>query len=154
MLITGVKYHRSKARMSRRELAELAGVTTSILQKMDLCHEVTNITLTFYMRVAEALRVPVEELLKLHDDSELEDGDRTAYPSRTENLQNPVAIYRKHYGLTLAQLGDRLGDKSKEWARQVCADETPQQSPIQALAAYEGITPAEFLLLYAPGNAA
>ena len=154
MLISGVKYHRSKAKLGRDKLASFAGISRGTLWNMEASCELPDISSVLYMRLAEALHVSVEELLTPHDDSELEDGDKTAYPSKTENLKNPIAVYRKQHGLTVAQLGERLGGKSKEWGRQACASEHPSEKQIEALAACEGITPEEFLRLYAPGEAA
>ena len=150
MMISGVKFYQRKARMSQHKLAELAGVSGFLLQRMNAPDKQKSISLANYIRVAEVLRVPVSALLEQHDDSELADGDRVRYPSRTENLNSPVAVYRKRHGITLEQLGERLGGKTRACAQLACAEEHPRKKHIRVLAAYEDITPEEFCRLYAP----
>ena len=150
MMIPGVRFYRLKARISQRKLAELAGVSICFLQRMECPNKQMTMSLGNCMRVAEVLHVPVSALLQEYDDSELDAGDKATYPSWTANLRNCVAVYRQRHGLTLAQLGERLGGKTRACAQLACAEEKPRKKHVLVLTAYEGITLEELHQLYAP----
>lgn len=147
-MITGTEYFRLKARISQKALARRAGVGLVTIQRMCWAVNPETAALATYMRVAEALGVSVHQLLRDRDESELEDGDHAVYPSRTGSPNNCLAAYRREHGLSLEQLGQRLGGKTRECARLACASERPPQKHIRTLAAYEGVTPEEFCREY------
>ena len=147
-MITGTEYYRLKARISQNTLAKRAGVGLVTVQRMCWGIQPQTTALSTYMRVAEALGVSVHQLLRDRDESELEDGDHAAYPSRTGSPNNCLAMYRQEHGLSLEQLGQRLGGKTRECVRQACASEHPPKKHIRTLAAYEGVTPEEFCREY------
>ena len=95
------------------------------------------------------LNVPIDDLLVPHDETDLDEGGYIP-PSRTENLQNCISVYRHTKSLTFRVLGNRLGGISRERARSICASNTPTEKHIQKLAAYEGVSPEVFRTLYAP----
>ena len=149
-MISGTEYHRSKARMSIRRLAERAGVSVAVLQKLCGGEPPLSTPLEKYMRVAEALGVSIADLLRMHDERELDIGDQAAYPSRTEQMTNCVAVYRRAKGLTYEQLALRLGSPNRECGRRACMTAHAGKKHVRVLAAYEGITPEQFRKMYAP----
>ena len=150
MMITGMEYYARKSQTSRRRLAALAGISPVTFYAMCAGEGIMKRSVALYERAAEFFGVEVSQLLQSYDDSELSTHDCIRYPSRTENLSNPVAVYRKQHNLTYAQLGERLGNKTRECARQACAAKHPRKKHIRVLAAYEGVTPEQFCRLYAP----
>ena len=150
MKITGVEYFTRKSRMNRKKLAAMAGISPSTFTRMCSGEGIMQRSVLLYARVAEVFGVEIAQLLETYDDSELGVGNKAAYPCRTANLDNCVAVYRQRQGLTLAQLGARLGGKTRACAQLACAEETPRKKHIKVLAAYEGITPEEFCRIYAP----
>ena len=147
-LITGTEYFRRLAGLSQTRLARLAGYTAPVIYRMCSGTNAIERSIKFYMRVAEVLGVTAGQLLQNYDGTQM--GDGIVYPSRTECLSNCIATYRRLKSLTLEQLGQRLGGKSRECARVVCASINPCWWHIDALAAFEGISPDEFRILYAP----
>lgn len=143
-----MEYYTRKSRMNRNKLAALAGISPATFHAMCTGKGTMKRSVVLYERVAEVFGVEISQLLQTYDVSELGAHDRIIYPSRTENLNNCVAVYRRRHGLTLAQLGQRLGGKTRECARQACASDRPPRKHIQALAAYEGVTPEAFCRKY------
>ena len=149
-MISGIEFLRRKARMTQSEVAAGAGISVALLGKLSVPYPKMTTSLAIYMRIADVFHVAVDDLLELHDEQELDLGDRVTYRSRTENLENCVAVYRREKNLSLEQLGQLLGGKTKECARLGCASAEPKKKHIRILAAHEGITPEAFCRLYAP----
>ena len=147
-MISGTEYYRRKARMSLRELSERSGVSDPVLQKLCSGKPPEETPLIMYMRVSEALDVSIGELLKMHSKRELNAGDHTAYPSRTDCMTNCVAVYRREMGLTYAQLAQLLNSPNRECGRQACIGERAGKKHVRLLAAYERISPEEFRRRY------
>jgi transcriptional regulator with XRE-family HTH domain len=150
MTINGIRYNRMKQRLSLMELADRAGMLYNSLGRIERLHNLDSIGGRTTLYLSDALGVSADELLKFYDSSLLDEGDKAPYPSRTENLNNCVAVYRRAKGLTYADLAKRLGITTKEGGRQACSRDVPSPKHIQALASYEYISPEEFLLLYSP----
>ena len=150
-MVTGTEYYRRKRRMKKGELAVRCGMTPLALKNILQGKKTKSSLAYYYVRLADVLSVTVDELLEEYDESTLEDGDHGAYPCRTENPDNCITVYRHVKGLTLEQLGKRMG-KCKERARQACLTKFPKEKHIQTLAAYEGITPEEFRAQYQPDH--
>ena len=148
MMISGTEYYRRKARMSMRELSERSGVSDPVLKKLCSGEPPMTTPLSMYMRVSEALNVSIQDLLKMHDQKELDVGDHTAYPSRTDCMTNCVAVYRRAKGLTYAQLALRLDSPNRQCAQLACAGEKAGRKHVRLLAAHEGITPEQFRQMY------
>ena len=148
--IYGTEFLRRKARMSLRVLSERSGVSTAVLRKLCKGEPPMSTPLMIYMRVSEAFEVPIADLLREHSESELDAGDHTAYPSRTDGQQNCVAVYRRVKGLTLEQLAQLLGSSNRQCAQLACAGEKAGRKHVRLLAAHEGISPEEFRQIYAP----
>ena len=146
-MISGTEYYRRKARLSLLELSRRTGITAALLRKM--CNEPPMSTSTdIYMRAAAELGVKVMDLLEQHDESELDVGDHTAYPSRTDRMTNCVAVYRRAKGLTYAQLARQLGSPNRQCAQLACSGEKAGRKHVRLLAAHEGITPEQFRQMY------
>ena len=104
--------------------------------------------------LSELSGVSIADLLRVHSESELEAGNHTAYPSRTDGRQNCVAVYRRVKGLTLEQLAQRLGSSNRQCAQLACSGEKAGRKHVRLLAAYEGISPEQFRQKYAPNKEA
>ena len=148
-MITGTEYYCRLARISKQKLINRTGLSRVVVQDLFSGRKAMKRSALQYMRVAEALDVTIDQLLQRYDESELGDGDRASFPSRTEDLRNCVAVYRRKKGLTYAQLGERLGGKTRACGHEACIGEHPRKKHVKVLAAYEGITPEEFCKLYA-----
>ena len=148
-MISGTEYYRRKARLSVLELSRRTGIAATLLRK--LCDDPPMTTSTMiYMRAAAELGVMAMDLLEQHDERELDVGDQAAYPSRSEQMTNCVAVYRRAKGLTYEQLALRLGSPNRECGRRACMTEQAGKKHVRVLAAYEGITPEQFRKMYAP----
>ena len=147
MMITGTDFYRRKNQLTRKMLAEQSGLSTSSVARLLQDRNVDGISINHFVKAARILGVSIDALLVAHDDREL-DGYGYIPPSRTENHENCIAVYRHKKSLTLSILGDRLGGLTKERARQLCACEQPPEKHIRRLAEYEGMTAADFRIAY------
>lgn len=146
--ITGTEYFRRLAGLSRRELARLAGVCEPVIHDMCIGRRELKRKLWIYMRVANALGVTVGQLVKHYEGNVLDEGGYGFFPSKRECPKNSIAVYRRRMGLTYEELGRRMGNRSKERARQVCAESMPNRKYVKILAEFEGLTTAEFYRIF------
>lgn len=146
--MNGIGFYRRKKRLALYELSEMSHVYKGTIHRLE---EELNpkTTLSIYLRLADALGVTLDELLKDYDPSLLRAGDRHAYAGGPKPPHNPIAVYRSDENLSLQQLAWRLGVTSREWARRVCNEDTVSPLHLGRLAAYEGISEAEFRQRYA-----
>ena len=144
-MIMGLKYCRIRAHISVKTLADRSGVSTATIMAIEKGN--VNSSLEIFLKLADALEVPIEALTKEHDDSELEAGDRVTYKSQDTDL-NCIGVYRLRKNLSLEQMSVMLG-LTREGARQVCISEKPRKKHLRFLAEHEGLTPDEFRHLYA-----
>lgn len=146
--MTGVKYYRFVHRMSREKLAEATGISIPTIKKMEIVDHPGRIYATNYRKVADALKASPDDLIR-NDYPETKNGPkRSAYPSRTENLDNCISIYRRKNLLTYELLASHLGVTSRERARQICAVNMPLEKHISTLATHENISVEEFISKY------
>lgn len=146
--MNGIGFYRRKKRLALYELSEMSHVYKGTIHRLE--EELNPKTaLSIYLRLAEALGVTLDELLKEYDPSLLQAGDRHAYAGGPRTLRNPIAVYRSVENLSLQQLARRLGVTSREWARQVCNEDSVSPLHLGRLAAFEGISEAEFRVRYA-----
>lgn len=146
--MNGVKYYRLMKRLSREKLAALSGVSIPTLGKMENVRQPGRIYSSNYKKTAKVLCISVDDLIK-NDYPDPKNGPkRSAYPSRTENLNNCISVYRRRHLLTYEKLAFRLGLKTRERARQICADNVPNKKHILILAKYENISAEEFIRKY------
>jgi DNA-binding Xre family transcriptional regulator len=134
--------------MSREKLAEVAGISVPTLKKMEKVNHPGRIYATNYRKVADALKASPDDLIR-NDYPENKNGPkRSAYPSRTENLDNCISIYRRKNFLTYELLASHLGVTSRERARQICAINVPLKKHILSLATHENVSVEEFIIKY------
>lgn len=145
----GVKYYRMRRGLSREKLSKITGISIPTLGTMEKANEPGSICALSYRKVADCLNVPIDELIR-NDLPDSGDGinKRAPYPSRTENLNNYISIYRKANMLTFEKLALRLGITTRERARQVCSVEIAMSKHVEALARYENISTIEFIQKY------
>jgi len=143
--VTTIKKYRLQANLTQKELARRCGIATQTLVKYERpnCNGIRRI----YLRIREVLEIPMDELLNECPES---NSPRCLYRSRTENHSNPITTYRHVKRLTYNLLAPLIGATTKEAARKACARKTPVEAHIERLAAFEGVTPAEFITTYSP----
>lgn len=149
-MIYGIRYYRKKRRFTYAQLAELAGVSLPALSQA--VNNPLHCTTTILAKLCAALEITIDEAFRLFPEDELAEGDHPTYTSKIEDKTNCVAYYRSVHNLTFAQLSERLGYTSREASRVACAKAVPSEKNIQALADYEGITSADFLIRYHTGQ--
>ena len=141
--MTAIRKYRLQANLTQEMLAHLCGVNRQTIMKYER-HGYNSIR-KIYLRIRQVLDTPMEELLTECLDNSV---PRCMYSSRTENPVNPITGYRHAERLTYDLLALRIGATSKETARQACVRETPVDAHIKRLAAFEGMTPCEFITTY------
>ena len=150
----GVEFYRRKARMTRQELADKAGIPLSCV-----CSLENNLRRTsrfdLYLAVSDALGVPVDALLGDYDEALLLPGDHRVAKIKDHNkpVANCIAEYRRIENLSLDQLGGLLG-VTRQMAHKLCKRTQPQDKAVSLLAAHEGISPEDFMVRYAPEEVA
>lgn len=145
--LTGLEFHRRKKRLSKRTLAKDLGITTCTLINIERNGFALRSSAKEALRIAETLGVEIDDLLAMHSKDELEAGDRGAKVARTKNPDNPVDNYRVVHNLTCRELGRRMS-RSYQAAINACERKLALKQHIEVLSAYEGITTAEFMVLY------
>ena len=150
-MITGAEYYRRLNHMMRKELEVLSGVNKMALKKILDGDNVERISYCYFAQIAEVFGVTVDDLLVEHDERELNGTSYIPDPDRPPT--NCVEVYRRRKSLRLIALGERLGI-SKQAVSKLCHMSNPSSKHIQSLAAYEGITPKEFIQYYSPGAVA
>ena len=149
MMITGIDFWRRQRRLSIQALAQMTGIGIAKLRDLAKGTNKRNTPTSVYMDLSKALDIDVDDLLKIYPESELEGmGSFCSYDSKTDNLNNCVAVYRRRKGLTYAQLAARWGAASLESGREACSRAEPRPAHVKALAAYEGISEEEFRRKY------
>ena len=147
--ITGINYWRRRRGLSVQALAKMTGIHVSKIRDLEQGRAKHQPSLNDYNRLAKALGVTIDDLIETHRESELEGrGNFSSYNSRTDDLNNCVAVYRRQKGLTYVQLAARWGAASLECGRKACSRAKPSPKHVKALAKYEGITEEEFCRKY------
>ena len=146
--VSGLAYHRKKRRMSQRALAQRAGIPVPTVGQLERrgCSAETHTRIL--LALAEALGVTMDELIRQHEASEMEEGDR--YPTRMAalNANNPIDRYRMEKNLSTRKLAGRIGLRSGQGAWNACARPVALKKHIQYLSEYEGISTTEFMIRY------
>lgn len=152
--MTGVEYWRMKKHISAADLAAKADVGVTTVFKMERAFNPTALSGPF-IRLADAMDVPVDYLLKEYDPSTLKASDRVTYRWKNKPLDiaNCIACYRHEENYSLQQLGDILG-VTRERARVICNEKEAPRKHVAALAKKEGISVEEFHLRYDPEEVA
>jgi hypothetical protein len=145
--MSGIKYHRLVSGLSIEQLAKQCNISKPTLRTMEGQEEPYGISGAYYIRVAEALKVTPDELIK----SDFPDDSvpiRAPYPTRTGNKHNPIFVYRMGKKMSCQQLAYLLGFKSRERARQLCSAKTPMEKHVKALAKLENLSCEKFKQKY------
>ena len=148
--MTGVEYFRNKAKLTRKVLAELSGVTASTLANYERKGIPEGAYVSALLPVAEALGVTLDELLEDYDGRSLSTRDRSARASYIRSPRNVVDNYRIRNNLRFQELAERIGLADRESARTACKRETARGVHVERLANYERISREEFLRRYLP----
>lgn len=150
--MTGIEFHRRRRRLTRSQLAELAGVHFNTVYRMELGLRSTSLALTL-ARLARALDVPMRELGREYDESALRPGDHSTYPLEHEQEHlNCLEAYRKANNYNFRELGELLGT-SRQWAHKECRErEQPHASQLRKLAVVEGVSVEDFCARWCPAN--
>lgn len=145
--MNGVEFLRRKQRRTRCSLVKLTGITDATIKKMEEettfdrpCH--------FYMRIANALGVTIDELIRDYPESMLEAGDHYVRESKSAHPNNCLAGYKVSNHLNNDQMAVLLGLGGRESARKACEREEPLQIYVERLAQLEGITVKQFVRRY------
>jgi transcriptional regulator with XRE-family HTH domain len=150
----GVEFYRRKARMTRQELADKAGIPLSCVGSLENNLRRTS-RFDLYLAVSDALGVPVDALLGDYDEALLLPGDHRVAKSNNHDkpAANCIAEYRRVENLSLDQLGRLLG-VTRQMAHKLCKRTQPQDKAVNLLAAHEGISTEVFQIRYAPEEVA
>ncbi len=149
--MTGLCYWRMKRHFSKKELAEKAGVSFTFISKLEKRYS-PDTAFVLYIRLADALTVTVDQLLKEYNEAELSLGDHGTYRKAEgkHKAANCIAEYRKEENLTYQELSMILGISSREGARQICNSPCPSRKHLKTLANRESLSVAEFMFRYEP----
>ena len=148
--MTGVEYWRMKKQISAANLAAKANVGVTTVFNMERAFNPTALSGP-YIKLADAMDVPVDNLLMEYDPSTLKASDRVTYRWKNKPLvfANCIAYYRHEENYSLQQLGNILG-VTRERARGICNEKEAPRKHIATLAKKEGISIEEFFLRYDP----
>ena len=141
--MTGLYYHRRKARLTVEELSERAGLCTATIRTLEnvLTPGTPSSTVA---RLASALGVSMEELLRVYPDDALQDGDHPRFRPRGTPRYNLLEVYRREHNLTYQELATLLGQRTRQAAQRACVVSDPWPRHVALLAQREGLTVQEF----------
>ncbi len=145
--MNGIKYHRILLGISCSKLSEITGISVPTLRKMEQMEVPHGIYASNYRGVSEALKVSPDDLIR-NDYSNAKIQARAHYPSRTENLNNCISVYRSQKRMSFQRLAGYIGVTSRERARQACSTASPLKKHVEALAKYENISVEDFVNKY------
>ena len=145
--MTGVAFWRRKRRLGYYRLQEKCGISVQTLKLLEEDRSETR-SMEVYLRLATALEVSVDELLREYDESQLSMGDQRTRKNAT-SAGNCIGVFRRCENLTLTQLASLLGVGSRECARRLCISAEPMERHIATLAAYLNMEPEAFRAKYA-----
>lgn len=147
--MSGVKYYRIKRGLSREMLSMIVGISIPTLKKMENSKIPGTISALKYIKVANALEVTPDELIRSNFPDFGDDfPKRSPYLSKTEDLSNCISVYRRVNSLTYQGLATRLGITSRERARQICSEKIPIFKHLETIARYENISTIDFIKKY------
>ena len=147
--MTGIKNYRILHRIAMEELARITGVSRPTLKKMEEAVSPDSISASKYKKVADALKVPMDELISNDFPNIEERGSvRVSRQSKVDNKYNYISVYRTKKGLTYQRLANALGVGSRQRAQQICCGGVPSTKHIATLASCENITIDEFTRKY------
>ena len=150
--MNGILYYRLKQHRARQHLADLTGISFPTLKDMETETQFTR-PCSYYMRLAAALGVSVEDLIADYPESLLSPGDHFVRTESSSHPNNSIANYRREKNLNFEQLATLLGLAERECARVVCKTPIANADHVATLAALEGLTPKVFEYRFGGGAA-
>lgn len=144
----GLEFFRRKRRMTRRALADRAGVTVDTIRNYTTKGISDSVSVDMLLALAGALEITLDELLGEYDGRNLTTMDRPVYSSVIDSPKNIVNTYRIDNNLRFEELAARLGLGDRESARSACRRETAREEHILRLCRYEGMDYHEFVDRY------
>lgn len=145
--MNGIKYHRITLGISLSRLSGMTGISIPTLRKMEQMEIPHGVYASNYIAAAKALRVSPDDLIR-NNYSDTEVQERAHYPSRTENLNNCISVYRSQKRMSFQRLAGFIGVTSRERARQACSTASPLKKHVEALAKCENISAEDFINKY------
>lgn len=105
------------------------------------------------LQIADALGITLDQLVEERTDRDSVSLSKLAgAKSNTANPENALEKYRQRKGISFQELAFRLGNNTREGGRKACVRERALDKHISAIAAFEGISTEEFLMLYGGKN--
>lgn len=147
--MNGTRYFRLINGMSQDKLSEITGVSRPTLRKMEEAATPGSISASKYRNVANVLHIPPDKLIDT-DFPDAKDGGpvRAFRPSRVDNKNNPISMYRAQSAMTYQRLADCLGLASRQRAHQLCCEDKPLTKYVEILAKHENISVENFINKY------
>lgn len=151
--MNGILFYRRKQHKTRIHVANLAGICEPTVKRLE--EEIDLQTpCSYYMKLADALGVTVEELIAEYPESLLLPGDHFVRESASCHPENALANYKLEHNLNFDQLAKLLGLAARECARVACRPAAAKPEYMATLAALHGISSKEFHRRYGGGDAA
>lgn len=145
--ISGLRYWRKKHGLSIAALAERAGVSVNEIGTCERHGFSIYTHASVFRRLAAALYVRVDELLALHDESELLLGERSSRRAESHRPTNVIDNYRVRNNLTLRAMGDLLGVSRQTVLNYCCAKQVNMRA-VDTLCQREGLSKTSFFEKY------
>ena len=145
--LCGVRYQRKRAHMSMAVLAERAGVSATVLGRIERLGISLHTRKSTLLALARALHCTVDDLLELHVKAELRPGDRSSMRCRSLRETNLIDNYRVANNLTFRALAAQLGI-SYQGAYNNCLRSPVSMKYVRRLCEHEGLSLADFLDKY------
>ena len=145
--INGIYYWRMKRRLSCAGLARAAGCDSQTVSHLEKEIE-DSISYLVLLRLADALKVTLDELVADYPEDALGPEDRPMPKYTSSAPLNPVGNYWRTHYLSLSQMAQLLGKHSRQSASYVCIKPKLKPKDVLPLALMEGLTTEEFLEKY------
>ena len=148
--MTGLEYYRRKKQYSKAGLARCSGVCKDTIKAYEKFGISENASVDVLLSLADALEVPVDDLIADCEGGDLTTRDRATRTSKIQSPGNAVNNYRMKNNLRYQELANLLGLAARESARKVCTRATARDVHVRRLCQYEGLTMDEFRAIYLP----
>ena len=146
--MNGMKYHMYFDHLSVQEVAERSGICRD--RVLRFCHNIPEGTsMKVLYRLACAMDVTVDELVREYPDSAMAPGDHPAVQAkRTDKAMNALGVYRRRKNLTYDEFTALLGLRSRQATYVKCTAPVPDSRCVELLAKREKMSAEAFLALY------
>ena len=151
--MNAIRFLRLKKRMSYIELSRRSSVSPGTIRAMEEgIGERTSSTLL--LKIANALGVTIDALEVEYPEDAISLGDHPTPKHTATFILNPIGRFCRANNITLPQLANLLGKKSRQAAARTCTKQKVKLWEIQILAQIEGISAEEFMNRYKKEDAA